>query len=81
MPLRTRHFAEFKADSAKYVTFLVNAVYYKYRARISTLPGESTLNKAIVVPMRIKCLLAITGVLIFLLLIAVAANAYIEAVS
>ena len=48
---------------------------------ISTLPGETTLNRAIEVPMRIKCLLAITGALLLLLLIATLAYAYIEVVS
>jgi len=51
------------------------------RRDISTLLGESTLNKAIEVPMRIKCLLVITGALIMLLLIATLAYAYIETVS
>jgi len=64
----------------KFVTFFVNAVYNKYQARYFYPPGESTLNKAIEVPMRIKCLLVITGALIMFLIIATLAYAFIATV-
>lgn len=64
------------------VTFFVNSVYYKYRQRFFRHhQWGSTLNRAIQVPLRIKCLLAITGVLVLLMLIATLVHAYFAVVS